>query len=100
MTDAEQPVAPPPAQPVVSDDPAVVLPIEAAREHLKHWWREPVAGVLAMGIGTFDSWHYGRDAGLSSSLDEILVIGGVVLIAGSKRLFSSALPGTLDKGPT
>jgi uncharacterized membrane protein YgdD (TMEM256/DUF423 family) len=80
---------PPPA----SDDPAVLLPLEAAREHLVHWWREPAAGLLALGAGLFDTWHYGRDAGLSSSLDEILVIGGVVLIAGSRRLFSGALPG-------
>jgi len=69
-------------------DPAVALPIEAAEAHLRHWWREPLAGALALGIGVFDTWHYGREAGLSTSLDEILVIGGVVLIAGSRRLFS------------
>jgi hypothetical protein len=73
-------------------DPAAVLPIAAAEAHLKHWWREPVAGALALGIGAFDSWHFGRDAGLTSSLDEILIIGGVVLIAGSRRLFGD-MPG-------
>jgi hypothetical protein len=65
-----------------------ILPIEAARAQLRHWWREPLAGMLALGIGVYDSWRYGRDAGLSSSLDEILVVGGIVLIAGSRRLFS------------
>lgn len=76
-------------------DPIKVIPIEAARAHLKHWWREPMAGILALGIGVYDSWRYGHDAGLSSSLDEILVIGGVVLIAGSRRLFSP--PAILQK---
>jgi hypothetical protein len=69
-------------------DPASVLPIEAAEAHLRHWWREPLAGALALGIGCFDTWHFGREAGLTSSLDEILIVGGVVLIAGSRRLFS------------
>ena len=71
-------------------DPASVLPVEAAEAHLRHWWREPGAGIIAVAIGTFDSWHFGRDLGLSSSLDEILIIGGIVLIAGSRRLFSGA----------
>lgn len=44
-----------------------------------------LAGALALGIGTYDSWKFGRDAGLGYSLDELLVIGGVVLIAG--RMF-------------
>lgn len=61
------------------------LPLEAAREHLLHWWREPVAGVLALGIGAFDAWHFGRDGGLTASLDEALIIGGVILIAGTQR---------------
>jgi hypothetical protein len=68
-------------------DPAHVIPLDAARAHLRHWWREPVAGFIAVFIGVFDSWYFPRDQGLSSSLDEILVIGGIVLIAGSKRLF-------------
>ena len=83
-------------------DPTKVLPEEAAREHLRHWWREPVAGLLALVVGCFDTWHFGREAGLSTSLDEILVIGGVVLIAGSRRLFTgSPTPssdGTAPKG--
>ena len=73
-------------------DEAEVLPVEAARAHLRHWWREPAAGVLALMIGCFDTWYFGRDAGLSSSLDEILVIGGIVLVAGSKRLFGANMP--------
>jgi hypothetical protein len=77
--------------PVSSDDPEIVLPLEAAREHLQHWWREPLAGLLALGAGLFDTWHFGREAGLSTSLDEILVIGGIVLIAGSKHLFTGSL---------
>jgi hypothetical protein len=75
---------------IESGDPAVVLPIEAAREHLQHWWREPVAGAVAVGIATFDSWKMGRDAGLTSSLDEILIVSGIVLIAGTRRLFGAA----------
>jgi hypothetical protein len=68
-------------------DPAVIIPLEAARAHLRHWWREPLAGFLSVGIGAYDSWHYGREGGLTGSLDEILIVGGIVLIAGSKRLF-------------
>jgi hypothetical protein len=55
-------------------------------------WREPVAGVLALGIGVYDSWVFGSDAGLTGSLDEILIIGGIVLIAGSRRLFPGGAP--------
>jgi len=73
-------------------DPASVLPVEAAEAHLRHWWREPVAGLFSLAIGVVDTWRFGRDAGLSSSLDEILIIGGIVLIAGSRRLFGSAPP--------
>ena len=65
-----------------------VIPIEVARAHLRHWWREPLAGFMALVVGTFDAWKYGREGGLTGSLDEALVIGGIVLIAGSRRLFS------------
>ena len=74
----------------VDADPTKLIPLEVARANLLHWWREPIAGVIAVGIGSWDAWHFGRDAGLSSSFDELLLIGGVVLIAGSKRLFSGA----------
>jgi hypothetical protein len=74
-------------EPAVELDPAKVIPLEAARAHLSHWWREPVTGLIAVIIGVYDSWFYGHDQGLSSSLDEILVIGGIVLMAGSRRLF-------------
>ena len=66
-----------------------LIKLDAASEHILHWWREPIAGFISVGIGTFDAWHYGRDAGLTISLDEALIVGGVVLIAGVKKLFSS-----------
>lgn len=71
-------------------DPTKLIPLEAARASLLHWWREPIAGVVAVGIGVFDVWHYGRDGGLTTSVDELLILGGIVLIAGSRRLFSGA----------
>lgn len=71
-----------------TDEPSEVLRLEAARARLLHWWREPLAGIVAVGVGVWDTWHYGRDAGLTSSLDELLVIGGIVLIAGSRKLFT------------
>jgi hypothetical protein len=77
-------------------DPAQIVPMEAARAHLRHWWREPLAGLVAFGTGVYDSWFYGKEGGLTSSVDEILVIGGVVLMAGSRRLFSAG-PGMLHK---
>jgi hypothetical protein len=77
-------------------DPEKVIPMEAARAHLRHWWREPLSGAIAIAIGVYDSWNYGHDAGLSSSLDEILVLGGVVLMAGSRRLFGAG-PAALEK---
>lgn len=67
---------------------AKILPLEAARASILHWWREPFAGIVSVGVGVWDTWHYGRDAGLSTSIDELLVIGGVVLIAGSRKLFT------------
>jgi hypothetical protein len=88
------------AEKVTEVDPVVVIPLEAARAHLAHWWREPVTGLIAVGIGVYDSWFYGHDKGLSSSLDEILVLGGVVLMAGSRRLFAGApslIEGTKEK---
>jgi hypothetical protein len=89
MTDTPEQVAPI-TEKVDLVDPAVIIPLEAARAHLAHWWREPVTGLIAVGIGVYDSWYYGHDRGLSSSLDEILVIGGIVLMAGSRRLFAGA----------
>jgi hypothetical protein len=91
------PTSPPPPPPTPTptsfdSNPATVLPVEAARAVLQHWWREPLAGLLALAIGVYDSWKFGRDAGLSASLDEALVIGGIVLIAGSKHLFGSTPP--------
>lgn len=56
-------------------------------EHVIHWWREPLAGIASLAIGCYDTWHFGRNDGLTSSLDEVLIISGIVLIAGSRRLF-------------
>jgi hypothetical protein len=46
--------------------------------------REPLAGLIAVSVGAFDLWHFGRDRGLSANLDEIVIIGGIVLLTGSK----------------
>lgn len=56
-------------------------------EHFQHWWREPVAGIVAVVIACVDIWHYGGNEGFSNSLDEILILTGVALIAGVKNLF-------------
>lgn len=80
-------------------DPAKLIPLEAARATLLHWWREPVAGLASIAVGTWDAWHFGRDAGLSANVDELLIIGGIILIAGSRKLFTGsngAVP-TADK---
>lgn len=69
-------------------DPATLVPLESAREHLLHWWREPIAGFLALGVGCFDTWHFGRDGGMTTSLDELLVVGGIILIAGTKKFIA------------
>lgn len=58
-------------------------------EHLAHWWREPVAGFVAVGIGSYDVWAFGRDGGFTSSLDEILILTGIALIAGVRNLFGA-----------
>jgi hypothetical protein len=42
-----------------------------------------VAGLLAVGLGSFDLWHYGRDSGLSVAVDEALILLGISMIAGS-----------------
>ena len=66
-------------------------------EHLQHWWREPLAGFVAVGLASFDVWRYGRDAGFTSSLDEILILSGIALIAGVRNLFSAQRPDTNGK---
>ena len=80
----------------VDTDPGKLIPLEVARANLLHWWREPIAGFVAVGVGAFDVWHFGRDNGLTTSIDEILILGGIVLIAGSKRLFT----GASERSPT
>ena len=65
------------------------MPLEAAREHLAHWWREPLAGFVAIGIGMYQIVQTHGDGGLNA----ILIVTGIVLIAGSKRLFMGSIPG-------
>ena len=64
----------------------------ARLEHLQHWWREPLAGLIAVGLASYDVWVYGRDAGFSASLDEILILTGITLIAGVRNLFGAQKP--------
>lgn len=71
------------------DETRALVSLDNGRDW-QHWWREPIAGMLSLGIGCYDTWKFGRDAGLTSSLDEILVVGGIVLIAGSRKLFMGA----------
>jgi hypothetical protein len=68
-------------------------------EHLQHWWREPIAGFIAVGLSVFDVWHYGRDAGFTSSLDEILLLTGITLIAGVRNLFGGKANGAPPPPP-
>lgn len=84
----------------VDADPVKIIPLEAARASLMHWWREPIAGFISVAVGCWDSWHYGRDAGLTTSVDELLIIGGVVLMAGSRRLFTGATAVPSPEKPT
>lgn len=79
------------------NDPLVVKPNGGTLErieHLQHWWREPIAGVIAVGVASYDQWHFGRDGGFTSSLDEILILSGIALIAGVRNLFGGTKPGT------
>jgi hypothetical protein len=80
-------------------DPEKVIPMEVAKAHLRHWWREPLAGFIAVGAGLYDVWAKGKEEGLTMSLDEILILGGVVLIAGSRRLFSPVPMGKPEAKP-
>lgn len=66
-------------------------------EHIQHWWREPIAGLIAVAIGSWDAWHYGRDAGFSSALDEILILTGIALVAGIRNLFAQKQPPNGEK---
>lgn len=64
----------------------------ARLEHLQHWWREPIAGFVAVGIASYDCWTFGRNDGFTTSLDEILILTGIALIAGVKNLFGGKPP--------
>lgn len=58
--------------------------------YIKHWWREPLAGALAIGIACWDTWHFGHNDGFNTSLDELLLLTGLALIAGIRNLFPSS----------
>jgi hypothetical protein len=49
----------------------------------RFWWRSLLGGLLAVGLGVYDLWHFGRDAGLSVAVDEALILLGISMIAGS-----------------
>lgn len=84
----------------MSDEPASNgLHFLARLEHFQHWWREPLAGLISVGIGTYDIWRYGRDGGLTISLDEILILTGIALIAGVRNLFGAEKRNGNDIGP-
>lgn len=50
-------------------------------------WRQIAAGILSISIGIYDLWFIGRDRGLSSQLDELIILGGLGLIAGIPSFF-------------
>ena len=56
-----------------------------------------MAGFVSFATGTFDAWHFGKDGGLSGNIDELLVIGGIVLIAGTRRFIGSSEADTPPK---
>lgn len=66
-------------------------------EHVQHWWREPIAGVIAIAVASWDAWHYGRDGGFSTPLDEILLLTGIALVAGIRNLFGTQRPANGEK---
>ena len=90
----------PDVEPVADQpQPTVNLPPEpdeklAIAEHQLHWWRELLAGSIAVAIACFDVWWKGANAGFSNSLDEILLLTGVALIAGVRNLFAAKSPPT------
>ena len=60
-------------------------------EHYRHWWREPAAGLFSVLIACFDTWYMGSQKGFSNSLDEILLLVGITLLAGAKNLFGGRI---------
>jgi hypothetical protein len=73
--------------------------LQSRFEHVQHWWREPVAGFVSVGVAAYDCWHFGRNDGFSTSLDEILLLTGIALIAGVRNLFGSRAPNGDNKPP-
>jgi len=56
----------------------------------KHrWWREMIAGFVAVGVSCYDIWIIGKDKGLSGPLDELVLLTGIALIAGVRNLFGA-----------
>ena len=57
-----------------------------------HWWREPLAGIIAIGVSCYDIWIMGKEKGLSGPLDELVLHTGIALIAGVRNLFGARTP--------
>lgn len=47
-------------------------------------WRTFLAGLIAVGLGVYDIWHYGREGGMTLELDEALILLGLALMARFK----------------
>jgi hypothetical protein len=58
-----------------------------------HWWREMIAGFVAVGVSCYDIWIMGKEKGLSGPLDELVLLTGIALIAGVKNLFGAKTNG-------
>jgi hypothetical protein len=89
--------------------PTAVPPVNAmvenvenlsAIEHYRHWWREPVAGGAAILVACVDEWFFAPTKGFSTSLDELLILVGVTLLAGVRNLFGTTIqPPSKPKEP-
>lgn len=55
----------------------------------EHWWREPLAGLLAIAVSCTDIWYFGKEKGLSGPLDELVLLTGITLVAGVRNLFGT-----------
>jgi hypothetical protein len=68
-------------------------------EAYRHWWRSLIGGFVCVGIGCYDEWVFGHNAGFTTSLDELLVIAGVLLIAGAPEAVEKMLGPKEIKSP-
>jgi hypothetical protein len=44
-------------------------------------WRTLLAGLIAVGLGVYDIWRFGREGGMGRELDEALILLGLALMA-------------------